>query len=69
MCFIALFIKHTMLMCHIVTCVLSGSKIFLHIISQRALFKKNNIKCVFFFLYNLRLKHSHFRRNSARCDH
>jgi len=46
----ALFFKYTMLMCHIVTFVPSGSKIFLHIISQKARLKKMNIKYVFFSL-------------------
>ena len=61
--FVALGIHHAKHRCHTVICGLSGSTMFFHIISYTALFSKKllNTKYVFYFLYNLCLKHFSFQ--------
>jgi hypothetical protein len=56
--FVALGIQHAMCVHRIFICGQSGCTIFVYIISQTVLFKKNlNLKYVFQFLYKLCLKH------------
>ena len=49
--FVVLGIQHAMRMRHTVICGLSGSTIFLHIISLMAWLKKNNKKKIYIYIY------------------
>jgi hypothetical protein len=69
--FVALGIQHAMHMGHIVNCALLHSKIFFHIISYTARFKKNNnllnVKGVFQFSLQL-LSETSFILSRNECE-